>query len=216
MRARCLAAAPVSSAAICTATACAAPAVAKDGESTGALCHKHNLCSFLPVCPSLLVAGVLRLTLQVLRLIPTASQVAAMFLIPTFNLQTHSPPAIQQFIFTSPSVDACEQLSSSPNEATASQVLQAPSLSLAVSVRPAYTFSNSASLSLPLPSPPTSLSLPSFLFPLLPLTLSLSAHCVSALIRGGQYTLYEYSLCPHCGCCHVFPLGYKYNIFTLI
>lgn len=112
MRAPCLAAAPVSSVAICAATACAAPAVAKDGESTGALCHKHNLCSFLPVYPSLLVAGVLRLTLQVLRLIPTASQVAAMFLILMFNLQTYSPPAIQQFIFTSPSVDSCDRLSS--------------------------------------------------------------------------------------------------------
>lgn len=54
MSAPCFVAAPASSAAICTATAPAAPAVAKDGESTGALCPAHNLSSSLPVCPSLL------------------------------------------------------------------------------------------------------------------------------------------------------------------
>lgn len=57
VRAPCFAAAPASSATVCRATAPAPPAaaaVAKDGESTGALCPAHNLSSSLPVCPSLL------------------------------------------------------------------------------------------------------------------------------------------------------------------
>lgn len=79
------------------------------------------------------------------------------------------------------------------NEAAASQVLQAPSFSRSVSqpvsACPAHSFSDSASLSLSLPTPPSppSLSLPLFFFlPQLPLTVSPSACCASAVISAGQ------------------------------
>lgn len=51
VRAPRVAAAAASSAAVCTPTAPAALSVAKDGESTGALCHEHNLSSSLPPPP---------------------------------------------------------------------------------------------------------------------------------------------------------------------
>lgn len=51
VRAPRVAAAAASSAAVCTATASAALPVAKDRESTGALCHEHNLSSSLKSPP---------------------------------------------------------------------------------------------------------------------------------------------------------------------
>lgn len=51
VRAPGVAAAAASSAAVCTATAPAAPSVATDRESTGALCHEHNPSSSLNSAP---------------------------------------------------------------------------------------------------------------------------------------------------------------------
>lgn len=115
MWAPCFAAAPASSAALCKATASAAPAVAKDGKSTGALCHAHNLSSSLLVCPSLLdrrsaktdAAGT-----------EAGSQYelgggnASHPLIKALALFSSSTAAPQQFISMSLGVAACDRLSS--------------------------------------------------------------------------------------------------------
>ncbi len=161
MGAPCFAAAPASSAAICRATAPAPPAaaaVAKDGESTGALCPAHNLSSSLPQSASVsLIAGVLRLPLQVPRLTPRMSQVVAMLLI----LLVRAPASLSSSAVASPCCSTSSlstrvlvwlPVTGSPpdaNEAAASQVLRAPSSSLCVSqpvsVRPAHSFSLSVS-----------------------------------------------------------------------
>lgn len=115
VRAPCFAAAPASSAAICKATASAAPAVAKDGESTGALCHAHNLSSSLPVCPSLLDSRSAKTD-------TAGAEADSQYesgggngfhpLIKALASFSSSAAAPQQFIYMSLGVAACDRLSS--------------------------------------------------------------------------------------------------------
>lgn len=159
-----------------------------------------------PIAPVSLIAGVLRLTLQVPRLTPSESQVAATLLILRFKLQPRSPPPLRLHSSLSTWVSPRLPVSDSPpypNEAAASQVLQAPSFSLAacqcVSRTLLQWFCRSVSVSTS-PPPPLSLSLPSFIFPLLPLTVSPSARCVS---RRSVHVLYGCYLCWLTACYHV-------------
>lgn len=147
VRAPGVAAAAASSAAVCTATAPAALSVATDRESTGALRHEHNPSSSLNSPP--------RSPWQSVETDVAGAEADSQS---RSGCRDASYPVISALgAFSSSAAAVClcasglgcvwSPLLLHPNGAAASQVLQAASLSLAVSACTAHSFSDSAPVS---------------------------------------------------------------------